>query len=175
MKTKRQYTKRPKLQVDTKPEFQFLKLKKTPDGYEYAERKGKDSVAFILVDQYTHAFGLRLEYKPPVNQHILGAFGGSMEPNKSPLDIVKQEVLEEAGFKVRDSQIRFVGKFFVSTQMNQYCYLYVVAVDSNTPHCIPENPDKWEGLSDLVWVQNSGQIQSECWKAQLAVASYRRK
>ena len=108
----------------------FVNVFKTTEGYEYAERKGKDSIAFILYNRTKQEMGLRLEYKPPIGTWILGAFGGSMDKEHvSPLQIVQAEVAEEAGYVVKPDDVHFIGKYFVSSQMNQFCYLFVVFVD----------------------------------------------
>jgi hypothetical protein len=115
----------------------FLNIKEVQDkengvsGYQFAERMGVDSVAFICFDKRSLSFLLNNEYKPPVNEMILGAFGGSLDKNKDLVDIVKEEVKEEAGFMVTKEDIRFLGKVLVSTQMNQFCHLYLVFVDRN--------------------------------------------
>lgn len=145
----------------------FLNIKTTKEGYEYAERKGKDSVAFILFDRNKQMIGLRNEYKPPIEAYVLGAFGGSMDKDVSPATIVLEEVFEESGYHVSLDNIHFIGKYFVSTQMNQWCYLYAV----DTTHAT--NPrdsiypgkvfDKLEAVSDVSW-HKYGFLPPECWK-----------
>jgi 8-oxo-dGTP pyrophosphatase MutT (NUDIX family) len=112
----------------------YIKVKKADNYYLYTERAGKDSVAFILYDKNKNKFGLVKEIKPPLYEegirHLITAFGGSLDKDISKEEIVKEEVLEEAGFEVDLSKIKFIGKYFVSTQMNQWCYLYVVDVSN---------------------------------------------
>jgi len=98
-------------------------------GYQFAERRGTDSVAFVCYDRDTSEFLVSNEYKPPVNEFIDGAFGGSLDKEVPKLSIVIDEVKEEAGFVVEWRDVIPVGRSFVSTQMNQYCYLYLVYVD----------------------------------------------
>ena len=68
----------------------FLNIKEVIDeehfvkGYQFAERLGKDSIAFICYDRITNEFLLNNEFKPPVNEMILGAFGGSLDKNELP-------------------------------------------------------------------------------------------
>lgn len=110
----------------------FLKIEKADNrgrSYFYAERLGKDSVAFVLWNSNTGKYGLINEYKPPIDKHLITAFGGSIDKRVTTLEeIVLQEVLEEAGFKVCYSDITYLSKIFVSTQMNQFCHLYLVDV-----------------------------------------------
>jgi len=109
-------------------------------GYQFAERAGVDSIAFICYDKNTLMVLLNKEYKPPIDAFILGAFGGSIDKDKSYEEIVQGEVLEEAGFEVSLEDIKNLGKVFVSTQMNQFCYLYLVYVDAkNQKDRHPEN------------------------------------
>ena len=105
-------------------------LENNVNGYQYAERLGVDSVAFICWDKnQSEMFLFNKEYKPPVNKFILGAFGGSMDKNKSPEEIVIAETKEEAGYEVTKEDVHYLGKVMVSTQMNQFCHLFVVFVD----------------------------------------------
>ncbi len=147
-------------------ENKFLKIKewKRKQGvYYYAERLGIDSVAFILHDRYTNRFGLINEYKPPIDQFLLTAFGGSLDnPELKPIEIVEQEVREEAGYV--DAVIKYVGLSFVSTQMNQFCYLYLVDVTgARIVSRAPQN--SIEEMSTIKWVTNGDIINGEDWKA----------
>lgn len=128
----------------------FLSIKSAANTpYFYTERKGIDSVAFILIDNNKpDRFGLTKERKPPLDHRLnteamlLTAFGGSndiidndvyIHMNEDEIinhfkDLVKTEVQEESGFNVDLDRITFVSKEFVSTQMNQFCYMFVVDV-----------------------------------------------
>ena len=132
----------------------FLKVKSaesTP--YFYAERLGVDSVAFILIDEDRRdKYGVVNERKPPMDERfgeevfIETAFGGSNdmiddEKYKEAgqgfaIDhfkkLVKIEAREEAGYDVDIDKIGFISQEFVSTQMNQWCYLYTVNVTGVT-------------------------------------------
>jgi len=135
----------------------FLNLKeiKDPDnnvnGYQFAERLGVDSIAFICWDADLEQFLLNKEYKPPVDEFILGAFGGSIDSNKTPEEIVIAEAKEEAGFVVTKEQVHFVGEVLVSTQMNQFCKLYLVEVNKeDQQEREPENAI--EAMATTEWV-----------------------
>ena len=136
----------------------FLNIKEVKDpennvrGYQFAERLGKDSIAFILWDSVEEQFLLNREFKPPLGEFILGAFGGSMDKDKSPEEIVIAEVKEEAGFVVTKEQVYLVGEVMVSTQMNQFCKLYLVEVDKkNQDEREPENAI--EEMATTEWVE----------------------
>ena len=158
-------------QIKQLTDNKFLNIKEVVDpehhvkGYQFAERRGVDSIAFICYDSYTNKFLLNNEYKPPVNEMILGAFGGSLDKDVNKMDIVIGEVREEAGFEVTEDDIVELGKVFVSTQMNQYCYLYLVYVfKSEQKDRQPENAV--EALANTVWVANDLNIFNgiEDWK-----------
>ena len=134
----------------------FLNIKQVVDkehgcaGYQFAERRGVDSVAFICYDKSTEMVLLNNEFKPPVNCFLVGAFGGSLDKESSMIDIVIGEVREEAGFEVSREDIITLDPIFVSTQMNQFCNLYLVYVDAkNQKDRQPEN--KCESLAKLEW------------------------
>lgn len=155
-----------------KQEFKFLKLKKTKEGYEYAERKGKDSIAFILVktENKLKFVGLRHEYKPPVGAWVLGAFGGSLDKRISPMQTCIEEVREEAGFEVIPDTVKLVGRYLVSSQMNQYCYLYVVDV-TNAKWAGLKPEDHLESISDFHWFPDHMRPKTECWKSAILLRS----
>lgn len=144
----------------------YLQLKQADNGgkpYHYAERKGKDSVAFIL----KHAngmYGLIQEFKPPLQEWLITAYGGSIDSHKSLTDIVLQEVQEEAGYLPYVKQIQFLGKHFVSTQMNQFCYLFLVPVES-IQEMARTTTDSGEMKSQPVWLDKHQVLTTQCWKA----------
>ena len=136
----------------------YLNIKEVKDpenninGFQFAERLGVDSVAFVCWDEKLEQFLLNKESKPPVDQFILGAFGGSMDKDKSPMEIVIAEAKEEAGFVVTEEDVHSLGKVLVSSQMNQFCHLFLVEVDKdNQAEREPENA--LEAMAETVWVQ----------------------
>lgn len=144
-------------------ENKFLKIKKCENyNYFYAERLGKDSVAFILYDQRTKRFGLILEYKPPIDSFLSTAFGGSIDKSCSLQQIVEDEVREEAGYT--DAKIYYQGKAFVSTQMNQFCHLYLVDV-TQAKKSEPEPENDMESIASVVWQDRAEVVLGDCWKA----------
>lgn len=147
----------------------FLNIKEVVDrsngisGFQFAERRGIDSVAFICYDIDAEQVLLNSEQKPPIDKFVLGAFGGSMDKDKEPIDIVIGEVKEEAGFVVTKDDIRFVGKVLVSTQMNQYCYLYLVFVNKDKQgEREPEN--LIEASATISWHNIKEVYKLEDWK-----------
>lgn len=148
----------------------FLNLKEVNDedmgckNYQFAERRGVDSVAFICYNEDSDKFLLNNEVTPPIGKFLVRAFGGSIDKDIELIDIVKEEVSEECGYKVDHSKIQYVGKAFVSTQMNQYCHLYMVLIsDAEKGKRKPEN--KSEALSHPVWVSIEDIMNGDDWKS----------
>jgi len=149
----------------------FLNIKEVVDpeyhinGFQFAERRGVDSIAFICFDKNKEQFLFNKEYKPPLNIFVLGAFGGSIDKDKKPEEIVLDEVREEAGFVVSPDDVKLVGKVLVSSQMNQFCYLYIVFVDKEKQQQRhPENA--CEAMATTHWVlwEEEALSKLEDWK-----------
>jgi len=158
----------------------FLNLKEVKDpekgvgGYQFAERRGTDSVAFICYDAAEDLVLINREYKPPTDEFILGAFGGSIDKDKSLEEIVQAEAKEEAGFEVALADIKHVGRSFVSTQMNQYCELYVVMVDMDEQQeREPENAV--EALAETKWLRPNLLSTLDDWKAIIIWAKFKKE
>ena len=148
----------------------FLNLKEVSDesmgckGYQFAERLGVDSIAFICYDQNNKKFIINNECTPPIGKMLKRAFGGSLDKVTDKEKIVKAEVEEEVGYNVLSSNIHYVGKSFVSTQMNQFCYLYLVFVtDKNKTERKPENES--EAISHPIYVSEDEIEEGDDWKA----------
>ena len=143
----------------------YLQIKtytKKDCNYFYAERLGKDSIAFILRDFNTGRVGLIKEFKPPIDQFLTTAFGGSLDKDIPLEAIVREEVAEEAGYV--DVCVTHLGKSFVSTQMNQFCHLYIVDVTHATKQ-EPNPQSELEKIASVKWVYPSEVVNGECWKA----------
>jgi len=148
----------------------FLNIKEVYDpekhckGYQFAERRGIDSIAFICFDEHTYKFLLNKEYTPPTDEFLVRAFGGSLDKEKDLVEIVIDEVKEEAGYTVDKDRVEFLDKIFVSTQMNQYCHLFIVNVTNLKPTGRqPEN--KIEAMADIVWLDRDEIESGSDWKA----------
>ena len=147
----------------------FLNIKSVEDtdmgcrGYQFAERKGVNSIAFLCYDKETGMFLINREATPSLGVFLYRAFGGAIDKNKSYEGIVLDEVKEEAGYKVNPSKIKKVGRNFVSTQMNQFCYLYLVFV--NEKQKIEREPENaCEALAEPTWWTEAQIKSGEDWK-----------
>lgn len=142
----------------------FFTVRKAKDYYIYGERAGIDSVAFILADTSTGKLGLINEPKPPLgdNEFRTTAFGGSLDKDIPLIEIVKEEIKEEAGYDVPIERITPLGKVLVSTQMNQHCHLFMVDV-TNIP-LGERDLDENESGSTVVWIEQEKVVVIEDWK-----------
>jgi len=162
---------------DGKP---FMSVKKARGYYYYAERGGRDSIAFILYDEETGSLGLIKESKPPMDEEFnqkhmkVTAFGGSIDMDKTPEEICQIEVLEEAGYNIPMENIVYIGKTMVSTQMNQSCFGYMVNVTGFTPGKteadihneaqIAKDADEFSH-NEVVWVTENEIMDNNDWKS----------
>lgn len=97
--------------------------------YYYAERKGRDSVGIILIDE-PNVFVAR-ERCPAHSRAVnLGAIGGSMEPGMTPMEVAIKEVREEGGYEVTERDMIPLGKIFASTQNNEDIHLFACDVSN---------------------------------------------
>ncbi|SRR3990170_1845730 len=151
----------------------FLKVKRA-GGFIYSERKGVDSVAFILIAinaSDERRIGLIHEYKDPLGRHLTSAFGGSIDDEKYHADLrtlVKDETIEESGFDVKIESIDYHGKVMVSTQSNQFCHLFSVEVDKLLQgEKTTKNPVELGASVD--WITMKDVPQLEDWKAQAII------
>jgi hypothetical protein len=148
----------------------FLNIKEVFDeanhckGYQFAERRGVDSIAFICYDENTNRFFINKEYTPPTGEFLVRAFGGSLDKDVDKIHIVIDEVKEEVGIEVTSKNIYPVGSVFVSTQMNQRCYLYFVDVSYlKRGDRMPEN--EMEKMASVLCLGEDEIINNDDWKA----------
>ena len=153
----------------------FATIKQARDYYYYYSRGGQDSVFFILHDKKSDMFALINEAKPPLDERtdskamMTTAFGGSIDSTKSLIEIVQEEVKEEAGYIVPLDNIHFVGKTLVSSQMDQIAHGYLVDV-TNIPKTEVtefEKPDATEEFSNnsVEWMHPEDILETEDWKS----------
>ena len=84
-------------------------------------KTGVDSIAFVLFDSQSKQIAVINEYKDPIAQFVTTAFGGSIDDEKYYKDLrilVRDEVEEESGFKITNSQIHYHGKVLCNIILN---------------------------------------------------------
>ncbi len=65
------------------------------------------------------------EYRHPTGKVLLGCPGGYMDPNESPLEAAKRELLEETGYTASDFQI--MGRAYAYPGLSSQNIIYIVA------------------------------------------------
>lgn len=146
----------------------WLRVKKTPRGYQYSERKGRDSVA-VLLYRWVPTPGInsvvevliRMQPLPvrdnQVNDDIedIGLFAcpitGSIEEGEDVKLCAVREVEEEAGFVVSPNNMYHVINYFVGTQTNEevYCFISDVTGLATSRPLLPDG--YFESKSHNVW------------------------
>lgn len=124
----------------------WLKVKKTPKGYFFSERKGINSIAVLLYRkiiknsrEYLEVL-VRLQPLPIDNsqsnddKEIPKLFEcpitGSLEEGISSIGQTRIEVMEEAGYDIPEGGFKYVGEYYVGTQTNEKVFMYIVNVDT---------------------------------------------
>jgi hypothetical protein len=136
------------------------------NGYMYSSRRNRDSIGFVI--KYKDQFGFIIEQKPPLGmRRCASAFGGSFDSIKdNPYRILKNEVLEEAGFtEDQILEIKFKGCYMATTQSDEVVHLYLVEVDS--PHFDPQTTDPGEMKNQCIWTLKGEARYVDDWKAQM--------
>jgi len=153
----------------------FLTVKEARNYYQYSERGGVDSIAFILYKKVTDSnnkkgkfFALINEAKPPLDEREgclakrITAFGGSIDSDKERQEICRSEVMEESGYEVSLDDITFIGETMVSTQMSQLCSLYLVDVTGKEKTLKAEYEDTDE---NVIWMTSDEVMDNNDWKS----------
>jgi len=145
---------------------EYLKVRKN-EHFIYAERKGIDSIAFILTAKDLSdpkRIGVIHEYKNPIEKYLNTAFGGTIDKHQDNLiKLVQEECLEEAGFIVPKEDVSYHGKYLNSTQMNQFTHLFSVSVDkSKLQQRTTQDPGELK--STLKWIKPEKVLDLQDWK-----------
>ena len=137
----------------------WITVKESPRGFQYLERKGKDSVAVFLLKKSNNS---PLQYQVLVRQQHLcidnSEAGGRLKlfpcpitgavyEGESPEATAVREAYEETGYQV---QVLPFGKYVVGTQINEICYLYYVYVTQHPPDP-PQQGSYLESLGRNKW------------------------
>ena len=121
--------------------------------YFFSQRRGKDSIRFILYDKTrTKPFCLLQHLEASQNKIVTSAYSGSNDKDLSLIEICREEVNEESEFTLEDTKrITLVRPMGLGSQTNEIAYLYLVDVDglSETP-MQPEN--EYEENVNHIWM-----------------------
>lgn len=140
----------------------WVKLKETKTGFQYLERKGRDSIAVLLLRIENNKLECLIRKQPLCAllddlSDFAFALGncpitGSLEIKEDPKKCTVREIKEEAGYDVPEKNLSYVGSYIVGTQTNEKCYMYIANVTDLT-NTIPEGDgSEDEKVSYNEWV-----------------------
>lgn len=144
-------------------------IEKNDEDYYFLERIGVDSVAFILFDSKKRGtpFGLINQYRGNFGEWQIGCFTGSLDkPELTLPQIVVEEVKEESGFIIDESNVNFISCECAGSQSNERVHLYLVDV-SHAELGETEPESEHEENTDTLWLDEAGVMSSDDWKAKL--------
>lgn len=139
-------------------ETNWLKVKRTPRGFDYLERKGKDSVAiFLLRTAANNEIEVLIRYQPLCidNSEPQTLFPcpitGGIEEGESPFICALREVKEEAGYEIPPGLLQEATKYAVGTQTNEVCFIYFADVSNIQPGVAVQDGSYFEAVSRNQW------------------------
>ncbi|GAB4364777.1 MAG: hypothetical protein Kow00121_00750 [Elainellaceae cyanobacterium] len=139
---------------------QWIVVKESLRGFQYLERKGKDSVAVFLLRECSGNPGqyevlIRQQHLCVDNREVDGKFRlfpcpitGALEEGESPAAAAQREVYEEAGYRVKLTPL---GQYIVGTQVNEICYLYYADVTGMEPDEPQQDGTYLESIAHNEW------------------------
>ncbi len=139
---------------------QWITVKESPRGFQYLERKGKDSVAVFLLRKSgknleQHEVLIRQQHLCIDNREVDGKFRlfpcpvtGALEKGETPEAAAEREVYEETGYTV---QVSPLGRYIVGTQVNEICYLYYADVTNMKPDVAQQDGTYMEAIAHNEW------------------------
>lgn len=149
----------------------WIKVKQTPKGYYFSERKGTDSLAILL---YKKTINTDLE----ADLHILSRMQplpienaqttddkdvpklfrcpitGGLEEGVSLINQARAEVREEAGLDIAEAEFNYIGEYYVGTQTNEKVHMFIAKADSEGVESLPIAGDGsyFESISKNEWI-----------------------
>lgn len=139
---------------------QWIAVKESPRGFQYLERKGKDSVAVFLLNKITEDLEryevlIRQQHLCIDNREVNGRFNlfpcpitGALEEGELPEVAAQREVYEETGYAV---QVLPLGQYIVGTQVNEICYMYYADVTGIEPDAAQQDGTYMESIGKNEW------------------------
>lgn len=140
-------------------ETDWVAVRESTRGFQYLERKGKDSVAVFLIrsqgDGAEWEVLVRYQHLCIDNTENHGQFNlfpcpvtGGVEPGETPEAAAVREAYEETGYKI---SITPLGHYLVGTQTNEVCYLYYADVTRIEPSEATQDGSFFESIAHNQW------------------------
>jgi 8-oxo-dGTP diphosphatase len=139
---------------------EWIAVKQSPRGFQYLERKGKDSVAVFLLKRSStnsqqYEILIRQQHLCIDNREVDGRFRlfpcpitGALDEEESAEVAAQREVYEETGYRV---EVLPLGQYIVGTQVNEICYLYYVDVTGMEPDEPQQDGTYMESIAHNEW------------------------
>lgn len=134
----------------------WIEVLQTPLGFQYAQRKGVDSIGVFLVRSTGTNWEVLMRYQPLCVDNTEQTLyrcpvTGGLEPGESPFDCALREVYEETGYHLNPSNLHQLGDYIVGTQTNERVYLYYSNVTDLEPNEATQDGTIHEAMSKNVW------------------------
>jgi len=143
----------------------WVKVIETPKGFQFLERRNKDSVAIFITRQSLDDYEILVRYQPmPLDNTdhqklypcpVTGSLEkdpneiGDIELTKEIFETARREVLEETGYDV--PTLNYIGKYIVGTQTNETVYMFHVDVTGLIPSDPEGDGGYHESISKNIW------------------------
>lgn len=146
----------------------WIKVKKTPKGYYFSERKGIDSVAILL---YRKIYEENLDFlevlvrkqalpilnsqsndDKDVPQLFECPITGGIDDGYTPLQTMIKECREESGYLIDEGILKPLGLYYVGTQTNEVVYMGICDVTKLSPKNIEGDGTYFETIAKNVWM-----------------------
>ncbi|MBD1995264.1 NUDIX hydrolase [Leptolyngbya sp. FACHB-541] len=139
----------------------WIAVKETPRGFQFLERKGRDSVAVFLVrGNPISQFEVLVRFQPLcVHNAALDEemklyacpITGGMEEGEGYTECAIRETLEEAGYTLDLEQIKKLGSYITGTQSNETVVMFWADVTGMEPGFAAQDGSVHEAASKNEW------------------------
>ena len=139
----------------------WLKVKESPHGYIFSERKGVDSIAILAYTKMGNDIEILTRFQPlpfknaENKEDTLPLFccpiTGSIDKGDTADDSAIKEMKEEAGYEITKDQLTYLGYYIVGTQTNEAVHMYIIDVTNLEPAETSSDGTYHESVSENFW------------------------